>query len=411
MERAVAPPRRVEQVSSLNEHPPEPSAPQLLCLLTTSTRAERKAELRVAQITMARDRLAAMRGASPVHVPYSGPSAAGFVQSDYHPVAAAGDEGAFGSYGYDGYGYHQGAYEVYDNSYPDNKDAGDVKLESRISLGAPNESTIELTSFSQPSAPPRSFWDELSEVQELLSEFAGAITAVQNAQASTLSASGPDRAQAEVETAQQRARSLANRCKTRIQQVATQVAMSPSGIDGQTKATQVAVNKSKFKELIQRYTEVENGYRSKLHSRAERQFKIVKPDATEAEIADAIDGQDGQDGVFAQALMTSNRQGKAATALRAAQDRHAEIKKIEETMTELAQLFNDVDVLLTEQDEQINMITANGQNAYQYMEEGHQHTTKAVVSARKARKKRWICFVYAAPCATWSICTDRHSVF
>jgi hypothetical protein len=72
-------------------------------------------------------------------------------------------------------------------------------------------------------------------------------------------------------------------------------------------------------------------------------------------------------------LMNSNRYGEARTAYREVQERHEDIKRIERTLGELAQLFNDVccsiisllciclstsqmSVLVEQQDEQINVI-------------------------------------------------------
>lgn len=40
--------------------------------------------------------------------------------------------------------------------------------------------------------------------------------------------------------------------------------------------------------------------------------------------------------------MTSNRYGQAQSAYREVQERHEDIRRIERTLTELAQLFNDV---------------------------------------------------------------------
>ena len=40
--------------------------------------------------------------------------------------------------------------------------------------------------------------------------------------------------------------------------------------------------------------------------------------------------------------MSSNRYGEAKSAYREVQERHADIQKIERTLTELAQLFSDV---------------------------------------------------------------------
>jgi outer membrane protein assembly factor BamD (BamD/ComL family) len=41
-------------------------------------------------------------------------------------------------------------------------------------------------------------------------------------------------------------------------------------------------------------------------------------------------------------LLNSNRYGDARAAFKEVQDRHVEIVKIEQTITELAQMFNDV---------------------------------------------------------------------
>jgi len=51
-----------------------------------------------------------------------------------------------------------------------------------------------------------------------------------------------------------------------------------------------------------------------------------------------------------------------------------------------------MDILITEQDEQFNVINTQAENVETDMNQGLQATGKAVVSARKARKKRWICF-------------------
>ena len=69
----------------------------------------------------------------------------------------------------------------------------------------------------------------------------------------------------------------------------------------------------------------------------------VKPDATPEEVKAVVDDDQGGQ-IFSQALMNSNRYGEARSSYREVQERHADIKKIEKTLTELAQLFNDVSV-------------------------------------------------------------------
>jgi syntaxin 1B/2/3 len=164
-----------------------------------------------------------------------------------------------------------------------------------------------------------------------------------------------------------------------------------SGRDGQIRKQQTALVKSKFVEAIQNYQTVEQQYRTKYKQRMERQFKIVKPDATPEEVRAVVnDEQGGQ--VFSQALMNSNRYGESRAAYREVQERHQDIQRIEKTLGELAQLFNDMSVLVEQQDETITAIETQADTVQKDMETGLGYTEKAVASARAARKKRWICF-------------------
>lgn len=99
-------------------------------------------------------------------------------------------------------------------------------------------------------------------------------------------------------------------------------------------------------DLIQEYREVEKKSRDRYKARMERQYKIVKPDASEAEIKQAIETDQGSQ-VFANALTQSTRYADARNAYREVQERHEDIKKIAQTMTELQDLFNDMAMLVS----------------------------------------------------------------
>ncbi|KAF7363343.1 Aspartate aminotransferase [Mycena sanguinolenta] len=162
-------------------------------------------------------------------------------------------------------------------------------------------------------------------------------------------------------------------------------------LEKQGGAPATALVKSKFVEAIQNYQTVEQQYRSRYKQRMERQFKIVKPDATPEEVRAVVnDENNGQ--IFSQALMNSNRYGESRAAYREVQERHEDIKRIERTLGELAQLFNDMSVLVEQQDETIQVIETQAAGVEKDTEVGLQYTEKAVESARSARKKRWICF-------------------
>ena len=133
-------------------------------------------------------------------------------------------------------------------------------------------------------------------------------------------------------------------------------------------------------EVLQNYQNVERDYRQRYRQRVERQFKIgecflcvaskkvptlrvVKPDATPEEVAAVVNDTEGSGAqIFTQAvsgiarhfgrhelnmyiqLSSSTRYGESRLAFREVQDRHQDIQKIERTLEELAQLFNDVSV-------------------------------------------------------------------
>lgn len=120
-------------------------------------------------------------------------------------------------------------------------------------------------------------------------------------------------------------------------------------------------------EAIQNYQTVEQQYRQRYKQRLERQYKIVKPDATPEEVRAVVEDDNGGQ-VFSQAvsthlrscpctcrgrltvvvlngllqLMNSSRYGESRAAYKEVQERHKDIQKIERTLAELAQLFNDV---------------------------------------------------------------------
>jgi syntaxin 1B/2/3 len=163
------------------------------------------------------------------------------------------------------------------------------------------------------------------------------------------------------------------------------------GRDGQIRKQQTALVKSKFVEAIQNYQSVEQQFSSKYKQRMERQYKIVKPDATPEEVRAVVNDDSGGQ-IFSQALVQS-RMTDSRAAYREVQARHEDIKRIERTIGELAQLFNDMSILVEQQEETINAIETTAATVEKDTETGLGYTGKAVDSARAARKKRWICFI------------------
>ncbi|KAF4470775.1 syntaxin 1B 2 3 [Fusarium albosuccineum] len=146
----------------------------------------------------------------------------------------------------------------------------------------------------------------------------------------------------------------------------------------------------RLKSAIQQYQQVESQFRKRTQDQMARQYRIVRPDATEDEVRAAVEDTSGGQ-VFSQALMQSDRQGRARAALSAVQDRHAALVKIEQQMVELAQLFQDMDTLVVQQEETIVQIEQKGEEVVENLDKGNEEIGVAVNTARKTRKKKWLC--------------------
>lgn len=238
------------------------------------------------------------------------------------------------------------------------------------------------------------FYNEISSIQEEIRNFNGQVRQISDLHSRSLNGVDDNvqrQNEQQLEALVEETSALSAVLKRRIKALERQAASGSR--DGQIKKQQTGLVKSKFIEAIQNYQEVERQFRQKYKQRMERQFRIVKPDATPEEVKAVVNDDNSGNQIFQQALMSSNRYGESRAAYREVQERHEDIKRIEQTITELAQLFNDMSVLVEQQDETINVIEAQAESADKDLETGVQHTEKAVDSARAARKKRWICFI------------------
>ncbi|KAJ2936718.1 hypothetical protein H1R20_g377, partial [Candolleomyces eurysporus] len=167
-------------------------------------------------------------------------------------------------------------------------------------------------------------------------------------------------------------RQLTQRIKSRIQE-----------LEGQPQYdTQIRKNQS--------YQREEHESDQKARQQISKQLHLVKPDATPEDVKAFIDS--GQQQVFAQALTTSTRYGESRTAYREVQERQQDIHRMEKTLAELAQLFNDMAVLVEEQEAVITAVENTAVDIEGNTKVALDNTKEAVISAKRYRRGRWICF-------------------
>lgn len=145
-----------------------------------------------------------------------------------------------------------------------------------------------------------------------------------------------------------------------------------------------------LKRAINQFEQIDNAHSSQLKAQMTRQYKIVRPEATDAEVREAVEDPNGQQ-VFSQALMQGNRRGEATSVLNAVQNRHAEIQKIASQVAQLGILFEQMDVLVMQQEDAVVNIEMKGEEVVENMHQGNKEIGTAIQSAKNTRKWKWWC--------------------
>jgi len=156
------------------------------------------------------------------------------------------------------------------------------------------------------------------------------------------------------------------------------------------KTRQFETLNKEFKGEIQRFIEEEKQYRERYREQIARQYRIVNPDATDDEVRQAADADWGNEGIF-QTALRSNRSGQASAVLGAVRARHNELLKIEESITELAGLFQDLDTLIVMQEAAVVSAEEQTEQTNQHLQKGNEQVGDATRLAKHRRRLKWWC--------------------
>lgn len=166
--------------------------------------------------------------------------------------------------------------------------------------------------------------------------------------------------------------------------------MGRPGSDSPINGPQLGKVNRKLKQAINDYQQLESTYRKKLQEQMARQYRIVRPEASEEEVREAVEDTSNQQ-VFSQALLQSDRRGQSRAALSAVENRHVAIQKIERQMIELAQLFQDMEEQVVRQEDVVTEIEQKGEEVQENLNRGTEEIGTAIKTARGRNKKKWWC--------------------
>ncbi|KAF2709959.1 t-SNARE [Pleomassaria siparia CBS 279.74] len=154
------------------------------------------------------------------------------------------------------------------------------------------------------------------------------------------------------------------------------------------KRSQVDALKRSFTAQLRDFEQAEAAYSKRYREAIARQYRIVNPEATEAEVNEAANADWGNEGIFQQALKT-NRSGQASSVLGAVRARHNDIQRIEQTLGELAQLFTQLNEVVVYQEVPVTQIEQGTTNVKDDTERANTQLDAGIKSARRRRRLQW----------------------
>jgi syntaxin 1B/2/3 len=154
------------------------------------------------------------------------------------------------------------------------------------------------------------------------------------------------------------------------------------------KKVQIDSVKRTFKTQLEEYRKEESSYSQRYREAIARQYRIVNPDATEAEVQEAANADWGDEGIFQQALK-SNRSGQASSVLGAVRARHNDIQRIEATMSELATLFIQLDETVQAHEPLVQQAEMQTEQVVGHSQEANKQLDTGIEHAKRARRLKW----------------------
>eukprot|EP00164_Ancoracysta_twista_P001034 GFYU01001347.1.p1 GENE.GFYU01001347.1~~GFYU01001347.1.p1 ORF type:complete len:303 (-),score=99.28 GFYU01001347.1:177-1085(-) len=164
------------------------------------------------------------------------------------------------------------------------------------------------------------------------------------------------------------------------------VKKNPNSSEAKIRTNMSGTLTRKFVDLMSEYQEVQTKYKNKNRERVERQYKIVKPEASEDEVREVVEGKQNQT-IFADQILAGPGRAQAAAAVADIQERHRDIIKLEQSIQELHQLFVDMSILVESQGELLDQIEYTVNQTVAFTSKGVNELIDAKKWQTKARKK------------------------
>eukprot|EP00917_Polyrhabdina_sp_WS-2016_P025503 GHVP01054907.1.p1 GENE.GHVP01054907.1~~GHVP01054907.1.p1 ORF type:complete len:324 (+),score=52.48 GHVP01054907.1:615-1586(+) len=167
---------------------------------------------------------------------------------------------------------------------------------------------------------------------------------------------------------------------------------SPGSSESRIRDNLHATLTRKFREVLSQYQTLQTTYKQDVKEKVTRQVKIVYPNATPEELNEIIDG-DPEAASQAISLKISGGHESLRDALSDIQEKYNDIRKLENSVQELHQMFVDLSTLVDAQGELLDQIEYSVTSAVDYTEKAEQELVVAQKYQKTAKKRAmWVSF-------------------
>ncbi|PGH06366.1 syntaxin 1B/2/3 [Blastomyces parvus] len=285
------------------------------------------------------------------------------------------------NYGGQGYGQYDPYSARQDNRYNNDVEAGDGRYEMS-SYDPPVHG-----GYDEPN-DKRVILNQCKDVEQGIDEVEKYIEQIQGLYRRLLTDADPTRENA-IRSQADGLASDAKRLYQNLIQRLKSIKQTP-GAGESINSAQIGRVERKLKSAITNFHAVQSDFRKDLEAQMARQYRIVRPDATDEEVKEAVQDPSQQQ-IFSQALMQSDRRGDAQKVSQMVRARHDEILKIERDLLELSQMFQDLDAIVIQQEAAVERIDEQTEQVHDNITKGNEEINGAIKKARARNKKKWIC--------------------
>lgn len=152
-----------------------------------------------------------------------------------------------------------------------------------------------------------------------------------------------------------------------------------------------------FMKAMRAYQLAQQSYQASIKTKIRRQIQIVKPDASTEDVEVMLQqqqqGKGGGQNIYKSAILEGSIDGAIQNAYDQCQDRYLDVLKLESSVAEVHQMFQDLAVVVEQQGGMLDQIETSVQSASNYVEKGNEQLSKAIQHQSCARKKQ-CCLVF-----------------